>query len=197
MKSLAALLFLLLFRLPSAMAQAQPEQGDHELELWTGGGLSVNGGVGGISTWNVGLRYGWILTRLHGPGILRGRFEYAVDVVPVYWVFEPKGTAYGFAVDPFALKWDFRERSHFMPYLEMGSGALFTSRDVPPGVSSVNFASGGAAGLYFPVGKFHWSAELRFTHISDAGLTNPNPGINTVQVRLGLSVFKRREIEGR
>jgi hypothetical protein len=46
-------------------------------------------------------------------------------------------------------------------------------------ISRVNFASGGAAGLY--VGKFHRSAELRFTHISDAGVTSSNPGINTLQ----------------
>jgi hypothetical protein len=193
MKCLAGLLLLLLLYLPRASAQVEPAQGDHELELWTGGGPSVNGGVGGISTWNVGLRYGWILTGLHGPGIVRGQFEYAVDVVPVFWVFERKGTAYGFVLDPLALKWDFRKRRQFVPYFEISGGPLFTSRDVPPGVSRVNFVSGAALGLYFPAGRFHWSAELRYTHISDAGLTNPNPGINTVQVRLGFGVFRHRK----
>jgi len=193
MKNLTGLLLLLLFYAPCATAQAAPVQGDHELQLWTGGGPGVNGGVGGISTWNVGLRYGWILTGLHGPGILRGQFEYAVDVVPVFWVFEPKGTAYGFVLDPFALKWDFRERRQLIPYFEISGGPLFTSRDVPPGISRVNFASGAAVGLYFPAGKFRWSAELRYTHISDAGLTNPNPGVNTIQVRLGFGVFRHRK----
>jgi len=193
MKRLANSLLLLLLYLPRATAQAAPAQGDHELQLWTGGGPSVRGGVGGIGTWNLGLRYGWVLTDLHGPAIVRGRFEYAWDVVPVFCVFEPKRTAYGFAVDPFALKWDFQQRRLFIPYVEISGGALFTSRDVPPEVSRVNFASGAAVGLYFPAGKFHWSAELRYMHISDAGLTNPNPGINTIQVRLGLGVFRHRK----
>lgn len=195
MKTLSAslLLILLFFYLPPAAAQTAPAQGDHELALWTGGGHSAGGGAGNIGVWNVGLRYGWILTGLHGPGILRGQFEYAVDVVPVFLVFQPKGTAYGFALDPFALKWDFRERHRLVPYLEVSGGTLFTSRDVPLGTSSVNFTSGGAAGLYFLAGKRRWSAELRYMHISDAGLTHPNPGINTIQVRFGFSVFKRRK----
>ncbi len=175
---------------PCAKAQTAPAKGDHELELWTGGGHSVGGGVGGIGAWNVGGRYGWILTGLHGPGILRGQLEYAVDVAPVYWLFQPKGTAYGIVLDPIALKWDFRERGRVVPYFELSGGTLFTSRDVPPGISWVNFASGGAAGFYFMGKKHAWSAELRFTHISDAGLTTPNPGVNTIQVRLGFSAFR-------
>jgi hypothetical protein len=33
------------------------------------------------------------------------------------------------------------------------------------------------------------SLELRYMHISNAGLGNLNPGINTVQVRLGIGKF--------
>jgi lipid A 3-O-deacylase len=193
MKYRNALLLVLFLYLPRASAQAQPAQGAHELELWTGGGHSAGGGFGDISTWNVGLRYGWVLTGLHGPGIVRGQFEYAVDVVPAFLVFQPKGTAYGFLIDPLALKWDFKERHQLIPYVEISGGPLFTNRDVPPGISQVNFASGAAVGLYFPAGKFHWSAEVRYMHISDAGLTKPNPGINTVQVRLGIGVFRHRK----
>jgi Lipid A 3-O-deacylase (PagL) len=35
------------------------------------------------------------------------------------------------------------------------------------------------------------SLELRYMHISNAGLATPNPGINTVQVRLGVGKFSR------
>lgn len=192
MKLLTGSLFLILLYLPSATAQTAPAKGDHELQLWTGAGHSVSGGIGNISVWNVGVRYGWILTELHGPGFLRGQFEYAVDAVPVYTVFQPKGAAYGVGLDPLVLKWDFQERHRVVPYVELGSGPLFTSRGVPPGISKVNFASGGALGLYFPAGKYRLSAEFRYTHISDAGLTNPNPGLNTMQVRLGFGVFRRR-----
>ena len=64
-------------------------------KLWTGGGTSVPGGTSDTKVWNVGLRYGWILTRPHGPGFLNGRFEYAVDVIPVFMVFQRYNTAYG------------------------------------------------------------------------------------------------------
>jgi hypothetical protein len=193
MKFLGASLLILFLYVSPAVAQTAPAQGDHELQLWTGGGHSVSGGAGDIGAWNVGLRYGWILSGLHGPSILRGQFEYAVDAVPVFWVFEPGGTAYGAALDPIALKWDFQKRGRVVPYLEASGGALFTSRDVPSGISRVNFASGPAAGLYFLTGKYDWSAEIRLMHISDAGLTSLNPGIDTIQVRLGFGVFRSRK----
>jgi len=38
-----------------------------------------------------------------------------------------------------------------------------------------------------------WTVEARYMHISNAGLTTPNPGINTVQVRLGFGKFFSRK----
>ncbi len=90
-----------------ASAQARPEDGGHELEVWSGGGHSVSGGTANTGVWNLGLRYGWILTRPYGPGFLKGRFEAAVDAVPVFLVFQPANTAYGFGVNPVNLKWNF------------------------------------------------------------------------------------------
>jgi hypothetical protein len=58
----------------------------------------------------VGARYGWVLTDAHGPGLLRDRFEYAVDSLPVVMVFQPGGQAYGFGFDPWIMKWDFEPR---------------------------------------------------------------------------------------
>jgi Lipid A 3-O-deacylase (PagL) len=113
--------------------------------------------------------------------------------VPAFSVIEPGGIAYGIVLDPIALKWDFQERRRVVPYLEMSGGTLFTNRDVPAGISRVNFASGGAVGLYLPAGKYDWSAEIRWMHISDAGLTDPNPGVNTIQVRLGFGLFTHRK----
>src|SRR5262244_1541974 len=94
----------------SAWAQARPEDGGREFQVWTGGGPSVPGGTSDVGVWNAGLRYGWILTRPHGPGFLNGRFEYVVDAVPVFMVFQPGKTAYGGGVNPLGLKWDFAAR---------------------------------------------------------------------------------------
>src|ERR1043165_831803 len=70
-----------------AFAQERPGDGSREVQVWTGGGHSVSGGTSDTSVWNLGLRYGWIISRPHGPGFLKGRFEYAVDAVPAFVVF--------------------------------------------------------------------------------------------------------------
>lgn len=174
-----------------AWAQSAPEAGGHDLEVWTSGGYSGKGGVRDIGVWDVGLRYGWVITDLHGPSFLRGRFEYAVEVVPVYGFFQPTGPSYGFGLTPIVLKWELQERRHIVTYYEMGGGPLFTTSDIPAGISRVNFVSGGAFGFHFLRKKYNWAAEFRFQHISDAGLTNPNPGINTLQVRFGFGIFTK------
>ena len=187
---LATLLFIL-----AAVANSQigPEQGGHEIQLWAGGGHSVAGGRGNIGVFNAGLRYGWVLTGPHLPGFLRGRFEYAVDAVPVFLIFQPANTAYGLGFDPLGLKWNFERRSRISPYLELTGGALFTNHDVPAGTNTVNFMDQAALGMHLLGEKHNVSLELRYMHISNAGLATPNPGINTVQVRLGVGRFFARK----
>ena len=171
-----------------AVAQDRPEDGGRELQFWTGGGRSVPGGTKDTSVWNAGVRYGWILTAPHGPGFLNGRFEVAVEAVPAFVVFQPANTAYGAGVNPLDLKWIFATRGRVAPYIELNGGTLFTTHEVPAGTSTINFTSGAAFGLHF-LGEHTWSVDVRYMHISNAGLTSPNPGVNTVQVRLGFGKF--------
>lgn len=190
---LAAALFSLILLAPVARPQSGPESGGHELQLWTGGGHGLNGSTASTDVWNIGARYGWVLTDPVGPGPLRGRFEYAVDVVPMFLVFQKPGTTYGFGLNPFALKWNFVQHHSVSPYIELGGGTLFSRSQVPPGTSRVNFTTSGAIGVHFLQSKFNWSAELRFMHISNAGLANLNPGINTLQLRIGFGRFTQPE----
>jgi len=173
-------------------SQSRVEDGGHEVQLWTGGGYSVPGGTSDTGIWNAGLRYGWILTRPHGLGFLKGRFEYAVDAVPAFLVFQPANTTYGLGFNPLNLKWNFATRGRVVPYLELSGGTLFTVHDVPTGTDKVNFTSSAALGTHFLEDSRNWSLELRYMHISNAGLGDFNPGINTVQVRLGIGKFYGR-----
>ncbi len=186
------LLIALLLLAVSAAAQAAPEKGGHDVQIWAGGGHSVSGGRGNTGVFNAGLRYGWILTDPHLPGFLRGRFEYAVDAVPVFLAFQPRNTAYGGGFDPLGLKWNFQRHGRISPYLELTGGVLFTSHDVPTGTNTVNFMDQAAMGMHILGAKHNVSLELRYMHISNAGLATPNPGINTVQVRLGVGKFFSR-----
>ncbi len=176
---MAAMFLAVIVLAPVARGQSGPE----------GGGHGINGSASDSGIWNVGLRYGWVLTDPVGPGPLRGRFEYAVDVVPIFLVTQSPKNAYGFGLNPFALKWNFVTRRKIAPYIDIGGGTLFTTEQTPPGTSRVNFTTSGALGMHFLRSNYNWSAEVRFMHISNAGLSTPNPGINTIQVRLGFGRF--------
>ena len=189
MRSSILIIHALLIAASLCLAQTGPEKGGREVEIWTGGGHSVSGGRGDTSAFNVGLRYGWIITGPHLPSFLRGRFEYAVDAVPVFFVFQPANTAYGAGFDPITLKWNFERRRRLSPYIELCGGTLFTNHDVPTGTNTVNFTDQAAFGVHILGARHNVSLELRYMHISNAGLATPNPGVNTVQVRLGIGKF--------
>jgi hypothetical protein len=188
-----ALVFAILLSAPAVRAQAGPVEGGHELQVWTGGGHGIKGSQSGDGVWNVGFRYGLILTAPHGPGFLRGRLEYAVDAVPVFLVVQKTNTAYGVGINPFAFKWALDTHTSVVPYFEIGGGTLFTNTKVPEGTSRINFTSSAALGLHFLRSKHNISAEVRYMHISNAGLATPNPGINTIQLRLGFGLFSQKE----
>ncbi len=189
MKPCAAAVCLVLALSGLCGAQAAPEKGDQEVQVWAGGGHSVAGGRGDTGVFNAGLRYGWILTNPHLPSFLRGRFEYAVDAVPVFLVFQSANTAYGAGFDPLVLKWNFERRGRFSPYLELTGGTLFTNQNVPADTNTVNFMDQAALGMHILGASHNVSVELRYMHVSNAGLANLNPGVNTVQVRLGIGKF--------
>ena len=176
----------------AARAQEGPEADGSEMQLWVGGGHSVSGGTARTGVLDTGFRYGWILTNPHGPGFLRGRFEYCVDAVPLYLIFQPGHTVYGGGWNPLGLKWNFVPRGRIVPYFELGGGVLFTNRDVPGGTSKTNFTPSAALGFHHLGGRWDWSLEARYLHISDAGLSDFNPGINTIQIRLGLGGFRTK-----
>ena len=172
-----------------AQTEPGPEENGSEVQVWAGGGHSVPGGTSDTGIFDIGLRYGWVLTEAHLPWILRGRFEYAVDAEPAYLIFQPANTAYGVGFNPLALKWDFERRRRLSPYLELSGGTLFTDHSVPTYTNTVNFTSAAALGTHVLGEKYNWSVELRYLHISNAGLANFNPGLNTVQVRVGVGRF--------
>jgi hypothetical protein len=188
-----SLLIITLLQIASAIccAQTAPEEGSQEVQMWAGGGHSVPGGTSHTEVFDAGLRYGWVLSGAHLPGILRGRFEYVVDAVPLWLVFQRANTAYGIGFNPLGLKWNFERHGRLSPYLELGGGALFTSHNVPTFTNTVNFTPSAALGTHILGAKYNWSVEVRYLHISNAGLGDLNPGLNTVQVRLGVGKFFR------
>ncbi len=186
MKHIIVLLTALLLS-SLAFAQAAPSHaGASEWDVWTGGGTGL-GRSTGVGFYNLGVRWGKVLTAQHGPGLLRGNLEYAADVMPVFLVFD-RGTTYGASIAPVNLKWNFTRGGKFVPFGEVEGGILFHTRDVPPGdTSTVNFQTGVGGGVQiFRRPTRSITLSTHFLHISNASLGNRNPSYNiTMQFRVG------------
>jgi lipid A 3-O-deacylase len=161
--------------------------------FWASGGFSVPGGTRDTHMINAGVRLGKVLTENHLSGALRGNFEWAADLMPLYYIWQPAPArnAFGEAFNPVNLKWNFTQYERSIPFLELGGGVLFTNHQVPLNTSHVNFITHGAFGFqFFNNERRALTASVRYEHISNAGLTVPNPGINTVQFLIGLNWFR-------
>jgi hypothetical protein len=161
--------------------------------VWAGGGFSVPGGTKDTKAFDAGIRLGKVLTGGHFGSFLRGNFEWAADLIPVYYLWQPAPAidAYSTAFNPLNLKWNFTRSARTVPYLELGGGVLFSNHAVPLDTSHVNFVTHATLGFqFFNNQRRAFTAGVRYEHISNAGLTVPNPGINTVQFQLGLNWFR-------
>ena len=165
-------------------------RGTREFEFFAQGGHSVAGGRTDTSIFNAGFRVGFALFNL-GPGSV----EHELEAIPVYYFAQPGQNAYGVSFTPFDIKYNFtRNSTRPIPFMELGGGVLFTNHDVPTGINRVNFTPQAGVGVHLPFGNRGWHATLavKYVHVSNAGLTVPNPGLNSVQVRLGFGKFKKR-----
>jgi hypothetical protein len=187
----------LLFLMSSIFAKAQsskPLDGQPwDFGVWASGGFSVPGGTKDTHTVNAGVRLGKVLTDDHLHGFLRGNFEWAADLIPLYYLWQPPPAknAYAEGFNPLDLKWNFTHSARVVPYLELGGGVLFSNHAVPVNSSHVNFLTHTTLGFqFFNNQRRAFTTGIRYEHISNAGLTVPNPGINTVQFQVGLNWFK-------
>jgi len=176
--------FVLLLLLCSTIAaQAPPEnpiqKGTWELGLFTGGGIGL-GKSDNTQFFYAGGRAGRVLTSDHFSGIVRGNFEWAVDVMPIYVVFPPESAVYGGSIKPAIWKWNFTSGKKIVPYFAAEGGVVFSRHNIPPGdTSQINFTPGAAFGAHvFVKPKRALLLEVEFGHLSSASLGPHNPGYN-------------------
>jgi lipid A 3-O-deacylase len=162
-------------------------------------GAFLGGGTGGGKSSDTqflfaGGRAGRVLTPdLVRNSFLRGNFEYAVEVMPVYTVFTPSGVVYGASIKPFVFRWNFTANQRVVPYLHVAGGVLFTTSDVPPpNTSSINFTPQIGGGIHYflrPDRSFDFDVDV--VHHSNASLGDHNPGYNaSVFFSVGYSWYK-------
>jgi hypothetical protein len=183
-----------------ALAQDNPlRQPVWEMGPWFGGGTGL-GHASEFKFINAGVRFGRVLTGELGNGRMRGTFEWAADIMPLYEVRQsalytsgPQQWVYGFAANPVVLKYNWTGGNRVVPYFAAEGGLLVSRKDIPlPNTSSINFMPGGAFGFYFlRSNRQAVDVSVHITHISNASLGDHNPGINaTTQFRVGYTWFK-------
>jgi len=162
---------------------------------------------------NAGVRLGKVLTDPALPGVLRGQFEYAIELIPYWQAFTPKqtytlttvnpprlvttgGTYTGLSMTPIILRWNLVRWKRVMPWVQGAGGLVWTNHKFPPngsrGTSVWNFEPQFGLGIHYfvkPGQAITFAANA--VHISNASLGDANPGVNaTVQFQIGYTWWK-------
>ncbi len=111
-----------------------------------------------LQFYSAGYEAGKMLTALHGNGFLRGRGEAVVEVLPFWLAHHPQQVAYlyvsndlvlttvfpsynyhGVSVTPMLFRWNFMKSpsARSVPFFQLGSGLLWTSRNFPENTGEV------------------------------------------------------------
>jgi hypothetical protein len=189
-------MFLALLFASAAVAQDLPSisltRGTWEFGAFAGGGTGL-GKSDNTQFFFAGGRVGRILTHDHLSGWMRGNFEWAVDMMPLYVVFPPQNAVYGGSFKPAIWQWNFTSGKTLAPYVAAAGGVVFSRGNIPPGDTSyVNFTSQGVFGVHiFTRPGRALQLEGAIGHLSSASLGNHNPGYNaTFLFSIGYSWFK-------
>ncbi len=192
-KQIAGVLALLASLVGSATLNAQSKAGassvaDASHANWNLGALVQSGfGVtedrGSFKFLLVGGHAGRILTPNVGAGLLRGNFEYGVEVFPLWQSYTPKfqrakcvqafppvspppgtyascspeytvgGTFTGVSVTPIILRWNFTHGERWMPWIQGAGGVVWTNHKYPAFGVATGFP-GGVSAVGPPDGQY-------------------------------------------
>ena len=178
------------------------DKGMNEFGIWGGGSLDSPAVIGTAEDrrfLTIGLRYGRIL-----GGSKKVAYEYTVDAVPVAVVFQPNfarafnrnpdRAIYGAGMSPIGFKVNFNRRGWVKPFAGTSGGFLYFQRPVPddiPLATKFNFTFEFSGGVQiFTRSRSAVTLGYRFQHISNAGRSEVNPGLDANVFYAGFSLFK-------
>jgi lipid A 3-O-deacylase len=121
---------------------------------------------------SAGVRLGKVITNQHLPGIVRGQFEYAGELMPYWQSFTPPpanhetlsvidgqtgyfpfpyggGTYTGVSITPIILRWNFVPGRHFAPWIQGAGGLIYTTHKYPPDILVPHGDAGGTSVFNF------------------------------------------------
>ena len=117
----------------------------------------------------------------------RGTFE-LISETPLLFAFEPRsGKAAGGSL---LLRYNFLPESNFIPFIEAGAGIMILDFDLEGQSDGFNFSLQGGPGFhYFFREQTALTGGWRWLHISNAGFSRPNQGIDSSLFMVGVSFF--------
>lgn len=122
----------------------------------------------------------WMMTLTEpvGPGWLRGQISIGAEMV--YLQFREPIVTHGIGFTP-RIKYTFVVLDRLRPYVEFAGGPFWTDLggNIPEEANEFNFVVTGGAGVsWFLTPQVALTAGYRFHHISNAGTSYPNLGLN-------------------
>ena len=147
--------------------------------------------AGGRQYVPLAVSWGRDVMRDAGPGFLRGRLMWAIELMPLYWQRQPTTTV-GIGVSPLVWRWRFVPRPRAAPFAELAFGGLFTDDPVPEGTEAANFIAHGGFGVrWWPGSRLSLVTAYRFQHISNGNQLTTNPGVNAHVLWIGVALGGR------
>lgn len=137
-----------------------------------------------IPRWGVGLS-----DPLAETSWYKGNLDLLIEA-PLLFEYHPE---HGFAGGgTLMLRYNFLRLERVVPFVEAGAGIVGTDLDLKGQSDGFNFSLQPGLGFHFFIlPRVAVTAEARFHHISNAGLRQPNSGINDCLFLLGGSFFVR------
>lgn len=149
--------------------------------------MDVWGGLPDSEFVTLGVRLGRVLTGPIGPGSLRGNFLISLEMNPVIVFHEDRNTTYALS-GALVFRHYFAAGSRFRPFFTFGGGMLFSADPIPHDISRVNFTPQAGSGLAIALHSGAvLSMEYRLHHMSNAIVSDPNPGANSSEFQIGMS----------
>ncbi|MDP9050370.1 MAG: acyloxyacyl hydrolase [Acidobacteriota bacterium] len=147
----------------TTLAKTNPVQQDEmpwNFAVLTQGGFGVTQDRGNFGFFMAGVHAGKVLTPMVGHGLLRGNFEYGVEVFPFWQGYTPTmlrqncvllpvptpagqtvvscsvpfkigGTFTGVSITPAVLRWNFAGTAHWSPWVQGAGGVIWTNHKYP------------------------------------------------------------------
>ena len=137
-------------------------------------------------------RFGWVFTGLIGDdvcgGIFKGNGELVLEGVFGFGISGGmNGGTEGVAL---MYKHNFITGTRCVPFVELGNGVSMNQWGIHECQSDFEFITQVGFGIqYFCNDNWAVILEGRWHHMSNAGMTNPNPGLNNVIGTLGVTRF--------